>query len=320
MIHGVSPEHFYMRFSFSDDPDQPSVREMIESRVATVLAEQFSLLDIGVIPKPLETDLTKRLERLQRGPHTLRVKCAPLNRGGEEVEYRIDFDVLGVPADGWYVFRSKSYASTEEELGIIREVIAEDVKSKLQVAPREILQFTDLGRYHDLVQVVQRSVRDKVESVFGLRVCIINVNRHSTGGELKANEATTAAIGTSMETGTRILTRKQEDLLMLYEKRSEMIEAGVEREDPILTDVEERIRTLENEVAPDQLVRGQQEVKALLPEAGGDDARSDEWKRLALGAPVEHSPGETARLEKADKGASDARRLGEGEVPEGVSE
>jgi hypothetical protein len=284
MIHGVSPEHFYMRFAYSDDPAEPAVREMIETRIGTVLSELYGIEDLGVIPKPLETDLTKRLDLLQRGPHKLVVTCAPLDRGGEEVSYRIDFDVLGVPAEGWYVFRTKSYDSTEAELEMVREVIAEDVKSKLQVAPKEIVQFTELGRYQDLSQVIQRSVREKVERVFGLRIQIINMNRLATYGEQKSKDAVKYAIDTSMETGKEILANKRADLALLYGKRSEMINSGVEGDDPILADLEQRIRKLEQEIAPDQMERGQQEVKSLLP-APTEGSRAEEWKRLALANP-----------------------------------
>jgi hypothetical protein len=281
MIHGVSPEHFYMRFAYSDDPAEPAVREMIETRISSVLSELYGIEDIGVIPKPLETDLTKRLDLLRQGPHKLVVACAPLNRGGEEVNYRIDFDILGVPPESWYVFRAKSYASTEEELNMIREVIAEDVKSKLQIAPKEILQFTEMGRYHDLAEVIQRSVREKVERVFGLRIQLINMNRLSTYGEQKSRDAVKHAIDTSMETGKEILANKRTDLALLYDQRSEMIKAGIENDDHNLMVLEERIRKLEQEISPDQMARGQQEVKALLPDTSGD-SRFEEWKRLAL--------------------------------------
>jgi hypothetical protein len=303
-IHAVSAEHFYMRFAYSDDPEQPAVRETLETAIAAVLAERFAVEDIGVIPKPLETDLTKRLERLCQGPHKLEVACTPLNRGGEEVKYRIDFDVLGVPPEGWYVFRAKSYASPEEELDKVREVIAEDVKSKLQVAPREILQFTDLGRYHDLSQVIQRSVRDKVERVFGLRIQIINMNRLATYGETRRKEVTEHAIDASMKTGIAIASSKQADLEMLYEMRQDMIHEELDRDDPKLAEVERRIEHLERELSPDQFARGQQEVKALLPGRSGN-SRSEEWKRLALGEEPAQPPSEPARLaEPAEEEAS----------------
>lgn len=335
IIHGVSPEHFYMRFAYSDEPSAPAVRETLEAQIGKLLADRFAIEDIGVIAKPLETELTKRLEHLQRGPHRVDVTCSPLNRGGEEVQYRIDFDILGVPPDGWYAFRAKCHTfprkirkaisnnddrigeeisqinfenpfedlevekaiieSAEQELQRVREVIAEDVKTKLQVAPREILQFTDLGRYRDLMQVIQQSLRDKVERVFGLRINIVNINRLATHGEQKGSESVRHAIDTSMDTGKEILSRKKADLLMLYEKRKEMLENDIGSDDPVLADLEQRIKALEEEVSPDQFTRGQQEVKALLPGRRGN-SRSEEWKRLALGEESAESPGEPARL------------------------
>jgi hypothetical protein len=296
IIHDVSPEHFYMRFAYSENPKEQAVREMIETRIALVLSDFFGIEDVGVIPKLLETELTKRLDALRHKTHSLEVACAPLNRSGEEVNYRIDFDILGVPSNGWYFFLSKSHASEEEEhLKMICEVIAEDVKSKLQVAPKEILQFTEMGRYHDLTQVLQRSVRAKVEGVFGLSVQIINMNRLATYGETTSKHAVEHAIYTSLETGKKILENKRDDLLKLYAERSRMIGTDIESDDPILTDLEQRIRKLEQQISPDQMERGQQEVKTLLP-APTEDSKAEEWKRLALATPLADPATVPARL------------------------
>jgi hypothetical protein len=124
-------------------------------------------------------------------------------------------------------------------------------------------------------------VRAKVERVFGLRIQIINMNRLATYGEQKSRDAVRYAIDISMETGKEVLANKRADLAMLYGKRSEMINSGVEGDDLILADLEQRIRKLEQEIAPDQMERGQQEVKSLLP-APPEGSRAEEWKRLAL--------------------------------------
>ena len=78
-----------------------------------------------------------------------------------------------------------------------------------------------------------------------------------------------------------------------------MIEAGIENDDHNLTVLEERIRKLEQEISPDQMERGQQEVKSLLPDTTGD-SKSEEWKRLALETASIEPMTDRARLQKAD--------------------
>jgi hypothetical protein len=309
IMHRISPERFYMRFAYSDVAGEEAVRELLEGQLSALLAERFAIEDLSVTVKPKETELTRRLERLQRGLHTVEVTCTPLNRSGEEVTYRIDFDVLGVAPDGWYLFLAKGQPPSPEgangarqvrpeevELGRIREVIAEDVKSKVQIAPREILQFADLGRYRDLIEVLQQSVRRKVESVFGLVVRIINMNRLATFGEQRRGEAVAHAITTSLETGEKILEQKKSDLKLLYEKRSGMLKSDLlDMNDETVAFLEGRISALEKEVAPDQLGRGQDEVKVLFTDAAALSP-ADEWKRMAMGAPALSPPSEQGRL------------------------
>jgi hypothetical protein len=98
---------------------------------------------------------------LLEGPHSLEVDCFPLNdpSRGEQVTYRIEFDVEGVQENGWHTFRAKGFPSFDAELERLREVMAQDIKSKVELAPREYRQFTDFGVQRQIEQVIHDSTR-----------------------------------------------------------------------------------------------------------------------------------------------------------------
>lgn len=287
IMHRVDPERFYMRFQYTDKPeDKKSVREEIEDHVKAMLVERFAIDEISVIAKPLETDLTKRLSRLLEGPHSLDVQCFPLNdpSRGEQVSYRIEFDVEGVHENGWHTFRAKSFNSLDTELARLRDVMAQDIKSKVELAPREFRQFTDISVQRTIEQVIHDSTRRKVIEVFGLCVSVVTVTRCATLGEQNTHEAMAHAREQSLTTGRHLLESKVQELVALTTKKLKLIEAGVETEDPELLSVQERISTLESEVAPDHLDRGRREMGNLLPETSGSPG--GDWARLALSEPL----------------------------------
>ncbi len=286
VMHRIDPQRFYMNFQHSDN-EEPPVREVLERHITAALVERFGIEDLSVTPKPLETDLTKRLSRLMEGPHSLEVICFPLNRGdgGERVTYQIDFDVRGVHPDGWYIFRAKNFPTFEEELSKIREVMARDVKAKLELAPRELRQFSRIAVQRQVEEVIHRSTQRKIIETFGLVVSVVNVTRGATLGEWKADEAVIDGITKSFAAGMLSTSHKLEELRDLYAQKSELLNGGVELGDSVVQALEDRIRGLESEMAPEQFARGHREVRALLPASSGESA-AEEWRREALAAPT----------------------------------
>lgn len=286
IMHGIDPEQFYMRFQYTDRLGEQPVRLEIEERVRAALLERFAIEDISVIAKPLETDLTKRLGKLLEGPHMLEVACFPLQDSsrGEEVTYSVAFDIEGVHESGWHIFRAKSFPSFEAELQRISEVMAQDIRAKIELAPLAFRQFTDLGVQRKIEEVIHGSARRKVIEVFGLCVSVVTVTRKATAGEQVANQAMSHAREKSMETGRHLLESKTQELIVLTSKRLRLVEAGVEPDDPELQSIQDRIEALEREVAPDHRERGREEVKILLPEKSGSSGA--DWAQLALETPL----------------------------------
>ncbi|HKH43969.1 MAG TPA: hypothetical protein VKM72_04820 [Thermoanaerobaculia bacterium] len=298
IMHGIDPERFYMRFQYTSQDGEQPVRTVIEDRVKAALVERFVIEDISVIAKPLETDLTKRLSKLLEGPHSLEVSCFPLNdpSQGEQVIYRIDFNVEGVHEHGWYTFCAKSFPSFDEELARIREVMAQDIRSKIELAPREYRQFNDLGVLRQIEKVIHESAQRKVVEAFGLCVSVVTVTRKATAGEEEANAAMNHARETALGAGRLLLESKAEELDELTTKKRDLLKAGVDNDDPELQAVQERIRVLEAEVTPDQLDRGRREVGTLLPGASGKPGT--DWAQLALEPPLHRKKLTAAPAEK----------------------
>jgi hypothetical protein len=284
IMHGIDPERFYMRFQYTSEKNETPVRTVIEEHVRAALIDRFVIEDISIIAKPLETELTKRLSKLLEGPHSLEVDCFPLNdpSRGEQVKYYVEFDVEGVHENGWHTFRAKSFPSFDEELARLGEVMAQDIKSKVELAPREYRQFTDLSVQRQIEQVIHASTRRKVIEVFGLCVSVVTVTRKATPGEEDANAAMSHARETALSAGRLLLESKAEELDELTTKRRQLVRAGVDKDDPELQAVQDRIRELEAEVTPEQLGRGRREVSALLPETSG----GTDWAQLALRDPL----------------------------------
>jgi hypothetical protein len=160
--------------------------------------------------------------------------------------------------------------------------MAQDIKSKVELAPREYRQFTDLSVQRQIEQVIHASTRRKVIEVFGLCVSVVTVTRKATPGEEDANAAMSHARETALSAGRLLLESKAEELDELTTKRRQLVRAGVDKDDPELQAVQDRIRELEAEVTPEQLGRGRREVSALLPETSG----GTDWAQLALRDPL----------------------------------
>lgn len=246
IMHGIDPESFYMHFSHTDDPNGQPVKEVIESGVAQALVGQFGIDEIHVLAKPLETDLTKRLGALQQGPHMLQVTSLPLRSGGkrEEVTYRMYFDVLGVHEKGWHTFRLKSFASPEEELERIKEILREDIRGVLDTVPSDYLQYSDVKIKQELERIFATTIL-KIVRTFGVVIAIVSLRREATRGEVAEHEVLAGDIEVNKRAALKAAESGAEarldQLEMLERKEHELIEAGSESDDVELREVRRRI-------------------------------------------------------------------------------
>ena len=270
LMHDIDPERFYMRFQFSDVPGEQPVREVLEGRLASVLAEKYLIEEISVLAKPLETSLTKRLEELQQGPHKVEVETLPLRSAGrrEAVTYSIIFDILGVHEHGWYTFRSKSFASTKEEIDRIREVLSHDARGVLDTIPSELLQYGDHPLRLQMEKILSTTVR-KIINSFGLVVSFVSLRRRATKGERAELKVLEEDIEVNKR--TRILSAQATgdadlaDLKSLYDTRHELIAGGFEDGDPELETVEKRIAEKSREILPYPSREDKKHVRELPP-------------------------------------------------------
>jgi len=258
------------------------VKEVIEEGVAQALVGRFGIDEIHVLAKPLETDLTKRLGALQQGPHMFQVTSLPLRSGGkrEEVTYRIYFDVLGVHEKGWHTFRLKSFASPEEELERIKEILREDIRGVLDTVPSEVLQYIDVKIKQELERIFATTIL-KVVRTFGVVIAIVSLRREATRGEVAEHEVLAGDIEVNKRAALKAAESgaeaRLEQLEMLERKEHELIEAGSESDDVELREVRRRIEELRSDLLA---YPSKQEKQHVQPSALNDFDFKDYAQRI----------------------------------------
>jgi hypothetical protein len=290
LMHKVTPERFYMYFDFAHK--EPPLRQEIEERLKGALVSKFAIDsdDIAVFAKPLETEITRRLAALQEKTHDLEVTCMSHRAGGlsEEVTYSILFSVQGVAFEGWYTFISRRFASPEEELEAIKTLLREDALTILQTMPSAWLQYTDIKIVEELRAILNAS--DRIKAGFGLVISIVNMRRHDTTGEGAQQKVLQEDIAINQRTqiaaAEASAEAKLEELATLEEKRKELEDMGMGREDPVLRDVTRRIGALTAELLAYPSRKDKQHV-AALPGATDSEFDPNDYLRRYLPAPSE---------------------------------
>ena len=82
-LHNIDPERFYMRFNFTDVPNERPVETDLIETITNKLTEKFTADVIGVIIKVVETEITDKLRNLQENICPFEVKIKSLF-GGED--------------------------------------------------------------------------------------------------------------------------------------------------------------------------------------------------------------------------------------------
>ena len=256
-IHGVAAERFYMHF-YARDNEDPPFEQVLHETATRRLVEKFSLEDINLLLNPVETEITQRLQRLQSGVHGFNFKATPL-RSGEYIEFSLKFKVLSVAANGWYAFQSNRYDTLEEEVAAIIEVLREDLKTKLDTVPTEILQYEDIKELHDIHKIIVRSTAE-IERIFGLVIGITSFRRLLSDSEqvLLTRGATDRKISLEQNNARAAMANitNQQDhalLMRLYERRNEILsDLDPDNEEDLkeeLAMIEKRIKEIEEKTA-----------------------------------------------------------------------
>lgn len=181
-LHKVEPERFYMRFSYTENAGEETVEKELRDEIKKRLTSEFHADVIDVIPKPVDTDLSTRLRKLQRTicPFEIEVSSIP---SIEPIIFKGKFRVDSVDANGWAKFQLLNY-----EIDQIRENLEDSIEAKLGAYSNEILAYSDHDRLSKIEIVIRRLAQDFALEYFGLAIEILTVKREDTEIQKMAKE------------------------------------------------------------------------------------------------------------------------------------
>ncbi|MEK8016135.1 MAG: hypothetical protein VSS75_004645 [Candidatus Parabeggiatoa sp.] len=255
IIHKIEPERFYMRFWPSpDNPNEVSVEQELKKGISDKLKDVFQLENITITPKRDSKDdpLAERLHALQEGFHDFTVETFPLREAGHEesVTFNGKFQILAVDQFGWYTFQIHNYQSKEKEIADIRSVLEQDIKTSLEPVPTEFIRYRDQKTKNEIHKIFNYSVK-KITEQFGLVVKIVNIERLPTASEKLADSVRDSHHQRALE---RLKTEDQmasetneahlKELEILLKKEQDLIEAGIEDDDPEMEATRKNIEKL----------------------------------------------------------------------------
>ena len=255
-LHGLSPERFYMRWRQSSVADEEPVVELLTRALKDVMSQDFAVVDPHVVVKPLETELTKRVEELVSQVRELSVKVLPLSGNGksEEVTFDMDVEIRGVHENGWHTFRSRVYESIDAEIEETKRLLKNEIQSTLSTIPNEHLQFVTRQSQKMLEQIL-RATCLSVQHSCGLVVSVRAFRRGETGiegkrralilsrteAEIKNQDSEIQADG---ETRTLLAQELNHELAALVERKTTLLSEGVELDDQEIQTAQERINEI----------------------------------------------------------------------------
>jgi hypothetical protein len=267
-LHSVEPERFYMRFNYSESPDEPTVEQELVNRITKSLVDGFGAEVIEVVVKVPETDITIRLNALQQTICPFVVEMQPLH-ASEVLVFRGNFRVEAVDANGWHKFQS-SIAGVNEIKALLEEHILAELHA---LTPDAILYHDPLHRKQLEVQITGLATRF-VREIYGLSISVMNVRRDPTPQELEANQVRLTRRGEALQVEVtqirtwaagKILASKDQlaRLEGLVEQRK-LLEgnAGVEAE---LATIDREIKETLEALTPERIPTIDEVDRLLLP-------------------------------------------------------
>ena len=252
-LHGMDPERVYMRFQQTHVEGEVATKGFLETAVRRVLEEEFAVSEVYVAVKPASSQITERLERLMSRTHSLLVRVVPFrSRGvGEAVDLKINFDILGVHAQGWHAFLAKRYDGIDEELAAICKILGDDIQSTLSTVPSEVLQFADRSHQNLLQQVLGNCVQTVINT-FGVVVQFISLGRDQTTIEQAEMAQLVGSVAHERDANLRadraLKASKAQEMELLVEQKNRLL-----LEDPgddEIEVIEERIEALREGMLP----------------------------------------------------------------------
>jgi hypothetical protein len=180
-LHNIEPERFYMRFNFSEQPDEKPVEEMLVDAIRTSLETGFDAEVYDVVVKMAETELISRLRKLMETICPLVVEMTSLH-GRETLVFRGNFQIDSVAAEGWPRFQLLTIGLED-----MRKLLEEHLRAELSALTPDEMLYRDPRHRKQLEAVFIALAMRFVRQQFGLVIRVMNVQRDPTPQERAAN-------------------------------------------------------------------------------------------------------------------------------------
>lgn len=280
-LNQIEPERFYMRFDRHDEElgENKSVEQELIEKIKQELEERFSAQVSIVVPKTLDTEISKCYKQLNSKIGFFEFEIHSL-RGGEAVPYGGDFQVQAVEKNSWHIFQCR-----QPSLDDIKRSIERSLNAMLPTFGNEDLQYVDFDNRFDIENFINEIARNNVIDQFGLEISISNVSRERTGLEQSRADAKkeleqeeVEGIRESIRAGGKklknmfegILSEKHnnilEELKKLYDQRLKLELCGDDdSNEKELEDLDKQIANLEQEIPNPSLEKARNSLDRLEP-------------------------------------------------------
>lgn len=185
-IHKFDPHEVYTEFYDADKEGEKSldIEGQLIELIITELQDKFHATDVNIVLKPLPSRLVKRLKDLRGRSRKFTISIASHREAGrmENVDFEVYFNVVDIWKDGWYIFQSRTFESTEEELKEIQEQLVASIDSLLSLASGQELRYTNYTNLKNVRKKMSSST-SAIRENFGLEVTLGPIRRLTTGLE-----------------------------------------------------------------------------------------------------------------------------------------
>ena len=164
VLRKIEPERFYMRFYVAETDiyvDKKSVEQELQDNIGAILKERFGVEVISVVSIPEQTEIIAYLQILMGIIGSFECTIIPLG-GGESVNFKGDFQILGVAAGSWYRFQSVFQSMQQSQQQLRQKLKAlKDQYSKL-------IQLGDIGDNLEELEYISNEIRSVESQTSGI--------------------------------------------------------------------------------------------------------------------------------------------------------
>ena len=224
VLHGIDPERFYMRFSYSTPGSkEATVEEILRSRIKARLEKLFKADVISIVFKMTDTDITGTWEKLEKAEGALKIDL-PSFSDVEGVTYRARVRVEAIHGNGWQRFRASS-----PTIETVCERLEEHVLAKLGTFSNADLVFTHFQEQEQIEQIVEGLAKKFAVEEFGLVIRVTSIRRDATEIEqherARINGLLTALKEIENQRMVELTTSGNSEKIKRFEERIQKLEA-----------------------------------------------------------------------------------------------